>query len=116
LANPSAAGGWVVQEIAETSSAGAAVAHYWEAWQMVPGSTLTTQSAVANYDDRFQGGPRGDVIQASARFYEGYRLSVPPFMLNNPATFAGTLFSTAVNPNIPMTNATPAVNRTWVVP
>lgn len=88
---------------------------YWEAWKVNSGSAFTTYKNIAPYDDQFIGGPKGNKVSASARFYEG--LALPSsFIPNNRATWAGVLPATNVNPRLPTLDATPPVNRTWIVP
>jgi len=59
--------------------------------------------------------PVGTTVNASARFYEG--LTLPgSFWPHSPGTTAGILPATAINPNLPTSNATAPVDRTWVAP
>jgi len=70
---------------------------YYEAWQVLPGSQVSIYAYSEDpADDTFVG---LSTIIASAAFYEALNLPAA-FILNNPATNAGTLYSTATNPNL----------------
>jgi hypothetical protein len=119
----SPAGGYFVQEITmrtDATDAGGIVdvdetmaAHFWEAWRVAPGGTL--DELVANgsesYTDRYMlpsaPGLKGSFdVTGRVRFYEGLVLPTT-FVTQNPATMAGDLPSTAVDPALP--GGTPAL-------
>ena len=129
LSQPTATGGYVVQEITGSVTAShpdgrtyAADRHFWEAWYIPPGSQHTTLVLDGeSYDDRFgvQGwtpGASGTMTtSATARFYPGIELP-STFIRNNPDTNAGRLPSTTQNPNLSNNDASCPVNRefsTW---
>ena len=127
LNEPSPNGGYIVQEvigqyIVEKNGQTTVIPyHFWEAWQVLPGSKVpTTATNGANNglcDDLFRNNPpdnsKGhDQVFAQARFYEGIELPAS-FVPHNPNTFAGSLPSTPINPNLPTEGATPPVKRKW---
>jgi hypothetical protein len=118
LSDPSPNGGWVVQQINMTLPDGSTDT-YWEAWQVAPGSTVTTISAadsansspMANIpiDDTFQGATS---IDSSASFYEG--LNLPDSFVQGGDGHAGNfLRSTKKDPCLPAKKGTPPVIRHW---
>jgi hypothetical protein len=132
LSHPSKEGGYIVQHIQVdaqvTDLAGNAIPHpggingldYWEAWRVEPGSDVTVYGAKGEYDDVFRvssagPGTHGVVeITAQARFYEG--LTLPSdFVPMNPATAAGALPSTAVDPQLWLRPSSAPVNRSYTV-
>lgn len=113
LSQNSKTGGWIVQENRGSDASGKSW-HYWEAWRVEAGYQVTIYNAFVSFDDVF-GGDNNDKVSAEARFYEGLQLP-SSFIPNNPNTFAGLLPSTDVNPNLPTTNATAPVDRTWTCP
>lgn len=114
LAIPSKAGGWIVQEITATNPDGTPDRHFWEAWRVSVGSTVTIYNGSFAYDDKFRA-PSGETVLGSARFYEG--LSLPStFIPNNKDTYARILPSTTINPNLPLNNATAPLYRLWTAP
>ena len=117
LSQKSKKGGWVVQQITLTDSAGKQALEYWEAWQVPAGSEFTTYHGTGNgSDDTFSAGILPHfTATASASFYEGLELP-DSFIKNNPNTSAGSLRSTTINPNLPKNSATDSVNRTWTSP
>ena len=89
--------------------------HYWEAWGVPKGSKDTIyHEHGATYDDMFRD-PVGTTVQGSARFYEGLVLPAS-FYPGSPGTTAGMLPATAIDPNLPTTNATAPVDLTWTAP
>jgi RHS repeat-associated protein len=115
LTKKSQSGGWIVQEDTVTDASGKEVIHFWEAWRVPANSQVTIYNGIIPYDDSFIGLPSGDIATTKARFYEGLQLP-SSFIANNPATYAGILPSTTVNPKLPTTSATAPVVRTWTVP
>ena len=117
LSDPSAKGGWIVQQINMTLPNGTSQT-YWEAWRVAPNSTVTTltgaspssNSPMANLpiDDTFEG---ANSITATARFYEGLNLP-SSFALGN-VPYATGLRATWKKPCLSIQNATPPVNRVW---
>jgi len=117
LSKKSRNGGYIVQEVTTTDSAGRQTYHYWEAWKVPKGSNRTdSRKRGFDYDDMFSD-PSGTTVHASARFYEGLLLP-SSFVPNNtdPRTDAGLLPSTADDPHLPTDNATAPVDRTWTAP
>jgi RHS repeat-associated protein len=115
LSQPSPQGGWIVQEVDATDSAGTQLT-YWEAWQVSPGQTTTTQAAQNQsegnvpVDDTFWSSGYLQ-IHSSARFYEGYTL--PSYFVAGSVLAAGDLRATYKNPCPPMKGATAPVIRNW---
>ena len=114
LTHTSKKGGWIVQHM-EINVPGhgkqkGRTYNYWEAWKVPAGSRFTTRHGYSPYDDMLRGSS-GTTFYGQARFYQG--LALPSsFTSNNPATAAGVLPATTVNPNLPLVNAT-AANRRW---
>lgn len=113
LSQPSAEGGWIVQEMTVDVAADgeSQSVHYWEAWKVGAGDNFsvprsdTWASSASPYSS-------GSVTwTGSARFYEGLQLpdSFAPFAVKE----AGFLRATTINPNLPLNRATPPVNRAW---
>jgi RHS repeat-associated protein len=108
LSSPSAAGGYIVQKI-HYSTASANMT-YWEAWSVAPGAQTTTLVAGGfGYDDSWLGagtslfGTESWTVAGTAGFYEG--LALPStFIPYNPDTWAGSLPSTTIDPNLPSGN------------
>lgn len=112
LNNPSAKGGWIVQEIEfdqlviqcpNTEIINRKV-HYWEAWQVAAGTSgdVDRLAGKYNYDDQFSSpnfpDTRGHTtITGKVQFFEGLILPAN-FIKNNPAAFAGGLPATTVAP------------------
>jgi hypothetical protein len=123
LAQPSPAGGIIVQEVMITAMSPDPSrnvdAHYWEAWRVAPGSQVTTRAAGGFLsDDTWAYRPQlgssnfnSITWTASAIFYEGQTL--PPSFRLGGVLYALGLPSTYQNPNLPTANATPPVNRTF---
>ncbi len=124
LAKPTLVGGEIVQHVVinggchwltvPCNAPRASHYDYWEAWEWPPFDSPTTSIyPVYGFDDEFAG-PKGAKINAEARFYPG--LTLPgSFIRNNTATAAGDLPATIYDPQLSTTNATPPVNRSWVV-
>jgi hypothetical protein len=119
LSIPSIDVGYIIQDMIISDSDGGSV-HYWEAWRVDPGSTVTTFAAAGfRWDDGYTysgslPGSSGSIIwNGSARFYEG---------LNLPSTFVpggagkppGMLPATTIDPELPTSTwrATSPVKRT----
>jgi RHS repeat-associated protein len=115
LSEPSPQGGWVVQEVDVTAANGQQVS-YWEAWQVAPNSTVTTQAAqeisggFEPVDDTFDS-PDNVKLHTSARFYEG--LCLPKDFVSGVNPYAQALPATFNNPHLSTAGATPAVVRNW---
>jgi RHS repeat-associated protein len=119
LAKASKNGGWIIQKITEFKPDGSLhLWPYWEAWYIPRGSQYTVGHSPHAVDDTFSGGWKGHSITASAVFYEGLRSLPMVFSVPNPATHAGTLPASIIDPSLwlPTKNMTPPVTRTWVVP
>jgi RHS repeat-associated protein len=113
LSKKSKAGGEIVQQISTYDKSGKREYTYWEAWSVPKGSKFTSYYPDPK-DDIFRD-YSGNRTDASARFYEGLKLP-SSFLSNNPGTYAGILPSTGANPNLPTSNATAPVDRTWTAP
>ncbi len=115
LSEKSKSGGYIVQEITTTTIFGMPAYHYWEAWEVPKGSKGTIYNEEgASYDDMF-GDPSGTTVHGSARFYEGLQLP-GSFWPHSPGTTAGILPATAIDPNLPTSDATAPVDRIWTAP
>ena len=118
LSDPSAAGGWIVQQNTITLPDGSPVT-YWEAWQVAPNATGTMQAAAMSgsglvpVDDTFDVEPASANVHfhASARFYEGLKLPCDFKPNSNP--YAQALPATSTDPHLPLSGATPPVVRNW---
>jgi RHS repeat-associated protein len=118
LSEPSPAGGWIVQQNTITLPDGSQTT-YWEAWQVAPNATETTQAAAMSgsgqvpVDDTFDVEPASANVHfhASARFYEGLKLPCDFVPHSNP--YAQALPATSTNPHLPLNGATPPVVRNW---
>jgi len=115
LSNESKSGGWIVQNVTINDASGKQTYNYWEAWQIPAGSQITNYAITGDINDDEFVGASGSKFNAEARFYEGLQLP-SSFQPNNPATAAGILPSTTVNPKLPTDNATEPVDRTWTAP
>jgi len=110
LSNPSKKGGYIVQEIKIN---GNPAYHYWEAWKVNSGETVTTYDQIIPYDDQFRA-PGGTTIDGNARFYEG--LTLPRSFMPGFAPPSGELPSTYTDPKLPIKNSTQPVERSWTAP
>lgn len=116
LSEPSPQGGWIVQEIDATDNAGNQLT-YWEAWQVSPGQTTTTQFSQQQsegnvpVDDTFSS-PGNVQINSSASFYEGFTLP-GDFVPGGVPNGAGDLPATRKKPCLPKKGATAPVIRSW---
>ena len=111
IGSPAGADGWVIQEITVNStivdSKGVTTKnnyHYWEAWELKKGKTVTVwqDGALDNNDDQYYSpnspaGSKGTItFQGIVKFYEG---ALPAdFKTKNPSTIAGILHSTTTKP------------------
>ena len=120
LSNLSPNGGYIVQEVSgniqfkDNGQTKNIPYHYWEAWKVNAGSKTCScfdQFVLNPHSDNTATGT--DTLTAKARFYEGLRLPSSFVPSGNP--YSGTLPSTNTNPNLPTTNATPPVVRSWSV-
>ena len=111
IGSPAGADGWVIQEVMINRTIVDAKGitttknyHYWEAWELKKGKTVTVwqDGALDDNDDMYHepNGPTGSKGTIEARgkvkFYEG---ALPAdFKTNNPSTLAGILHSTTTKP------------------
>ncbi len=124
LALASNQGGWIVQEIKFSSHTDDPEytaninPHYWEAWQVAPGSAVTTVNRyhISPFDDDWADPETAHGYASttgSAQYYDG--LALPPTFSPGNVSYAGSLFSTPQNPNL--TGGTNRVDRgavhTW---
>lgn len=115
LTKKSKAGGWIVQHIHADFKAQGKF-DYWEAWLVNANSRYTVFQKALPYDDEFGAISVGSHIEASARFYEGLRLTAS-FIFQSSAFPSGSLLPTAtVNPHLPLSDATAADVRNWTKP
>jgi len=113
LNNPSPKGGWIVQEIEydqvviqcpNTEIINKKV-HYWEAWQVAPGTNGDAERLAGKYtyDDQYSSpnfpDTRGHTsITGKVKFFEGLDLPAS-FKKNNDSTYAGGLPATTGKPD-----------------
>lgn len=120
LAGPSEDGGWIVQQVDMTTTIDGTITPTqtkWEAWSVLPGHESADQTNNEGYDDDFlfknvaSSAQISTTVNGSARFYEG--LTLPDsFHRGSYGTLSGNLYSSSVDPHIPLTNATGPVLRT----
>jgi RHS repeat-associated protein len=123
LSQNSPGGGYIVQDVlvvaARFDAAGNPTFNvdlrFWEAWRVEPGSDRTSSANSGfRYDDTFiftgsRAASGSTSWTTSARFYEG--LELPPSFVRLGVKEAGVLPATKINPNLPLTDATPPVDR-----
>jgi RHS repeat-associated protein len=120
LAQPSAAGGYIVQDTTLNATAtlnGAsesASLHYWEAWRVEPGSQTSVPANDIFLHMMSPAGSTGSISwTTSARFYEGMT-SLPGFV-PGAVPAAGSLPATTQDPNLGKANATAPVDRNFTI-
>jgi hypothetical protein len=115
LAHASPRGGYIVEQVTRTifgtKADGSPITpssiQYWQAWQVAPGSN-SPGDPLANFPNTALSGSTGDEsITAVARFYEG--LTLPPSFAAGNSPYAGDRLSSAIDPHLSTSAATPPV-------
>ncbi|MBC7870675.1 MAG: hypothetical protein H7Y09_07530, partial [Chitinophagaceae bacterium] len=111
LSEPTAAGGWIVQEVKATFTGEFFVRRFWEAWHVKLEQTVSeTNNSEDDWGDPGAKNGLEVIVRGSARFYEGLDLQgFDPDAV--PET--GGIPGTRTNPKLDTKSATEPVNREW---